>query len=288
MALKDVDTSGWIAGELKFEEALAPSLETSIRITADGLSFFAFHRDLPEKSRVATIGFDSPDWLEGLKSVFFSHSVLSLPYRSTKLFVDGGAGYVVIPTDLKPLGIVEDWVEPSLRTARKQVYTVPLTDLSARIETVVRGGVYDFCRRSFPIPHFDHLQRVLISSAMRYTRRIDASVVMVIWSQGYVDVTVSASGQLLFANRFDTPQVLDVLYYVTAVWRQFDLDPTKDHLRVYASPDTKDEEWLMEKLGQSIKHLGFNDYPGLLLAPQQLSKISSLLPPEFILDTLCE
>lgn len=287
MIRKDIDSTRWLAEDLKYEETLALSLDTSIRITADGLSFCGFHREKPEESKVAFIPFEGGDMVESLKSVFFSYPTLSLPFKTTRVFADDGSGYTLVPTDLKPVASSNDWVVSSLDTEGKHVLSIPLNDTPATIETAVRSDLYEFCQRSFAFPRFDHLQRPLIAAAMRYTRRVHPAVVMVILGNGYTDITLARNGQLLLANRFDTPQAMDVLYFVTAVWRQFDLDPTSDHLCLYMHP-AKDVEVPMEKLGTSIRHLSLNTYHGLIADPRVVSDRKLQLPPEFILDNLCE
>lgn len=287
MTRKNIDSSGWLAEDLRFEETLALSLDTSIRITAGGLSFLGFHRKHPEESKAAFIPFEEGDIVESLKAAFFSHPTLSLPFKTTKVFADDGSGYVLVPTDLKPVASSSDWVASGLETDGKHVLSVELNDSPATIETVVRSDLYEFCQRSFAFPRFDHLQRPLIAAALRYTRRVHPIVVMVILGNGHTDITLAKNGQLLLANRFDTPQVMDVLYFVTAVWRQFDLDPVHDHLCLYTHP-TKDVGVLTEKLGASISHMTLNAYHGLIVDPKVVSDTKLQLPPEFILDNLCE
>ena len=287
MTRKDIDSSRWLAEDLRYEETLALSLDTSIRITADGLSFWGFHRERPEESKVAFIPFEGGDMVASLKSVFFSHPTLSLPFKTTNIFADDGTGYTLIPSDLRSVASPNDWVASSLETGGKHILSVPLNDTPATIETAVRSDLYEFCQRSFAFPRFDHLQRPLIAAAMRYTRRVHPAVVMVIVGNGYTDITLAKDGQLLLANRFDTPQSMDILYFVTAVWRQFDLAPANDHLCLYAHP-AKDTAALMEKLESSIRHLTLNTYHGSIIDPKVVSDRKMALPPEFILDNLCE
>ncbi|MDO4771721.1 DUF3822 family protein [Porphyromonas sp.] len=287
MVRYDIESSGWLAEDLKYNETLAHSLDTSIRITADGLSFFCFRRDVPADSKVTFVPFGGGDMVEGLKAAFFAHPTLSLPFKTTRIFADDGTGYVLIPDDLKAVATSQEWVAPSINTTGKHVFSVHFNDTPASIETAVRSDLYEFCQRSFAFPHFDHLQRPLVSVAMRYTRREHPVVVMAILGSGYVDLTLAREGQLLLANRFETPDLMDVLYFVTAVWRQFSLDPSRDHLCLYALP-ARDVSPLMQKLGISIAHLSLNRYHGLMVAPEVATNPKLQLPPEFILDNLCE
>ncbi len=288
MTYPDIDLSRWIAEGLRFEETQAQSLDTSIRITADGLYFLGIHRGKIQESKAAYLRFTEAV-PEALKNVFFAHPTLSLPFRSTRLYLDDGSGYTLVPDDLEPTGTgAEEWLSPVIDTRGKHTLSVHLDDAPASISYAVEEELYEFCQRSFVFPRFDHPQRPLTSAVMRYTRRHYPKAMMAILNDKYMDVALARQGSLLLANRYPIADHADVLYFVTALWRRFALDPTADHLHLYTAFTAIDGDIVAQHLSPSIAHLYLNDYPGLCLLPKALASANLKIPPELILDNLCE
>lgn len=277
------DLSRWHAEQLSIDEKSAQSIETSIRITAGGLFFFGRHTGDLSECRAAYFPFEG-DMEQGLKELFYTHSALSLPFRATHIYIDEGEGYVVVPKDLQAAGSAHDWLAACMPLQKRVPQLIEIDDMAAQIAFSTDRALYEFCQRSFSLPHFDHLARPLASATLRYSRRTYPRVLAVRLGSSSLDVVCAVEGQLLLCNRYAISRdAVDALYFVTALWRQLGLSQQEDHLLLYG----QHLEPLEQLLHDRITHLYSNLYPGLLVDTKELNKMGLHLPPEIILDTLC-
>lgn len=225
-------------------------------------------------------------FLEGLKKVFFEESILSLPYKTTHIFIEGGS-YTLVPNDLESTASPELW--SSLLTPIEEQHILSQT-ISVEQMTLLYSvplELYNFCQRSFSLPTYSHSMQPFISFATRLGRQSEPKLLMVRLGQSQMDVLYVADGVLQLSSRYEVKNDVDVLYFITAIWRQFYLSQESVPLYLYPYQSTIYSESLLEKLREHISRIEVNYFPATGMIDNILSKVINELPPEFILQLIC-
>lgn len=225
---------------------------------------------------------------EGLKKAFFEHPILSLPFRNTHLYIDQGS-YALLPTAVDGSGTPELWSELCGKSDDREVLTLPLLGEQMVLHYTVPMEVYRFCQRSFSLPSYGHVLQPLIATSIQLSRQSEPALVMMRKSGEYADVIYAADGQLQLANRYRVMSDEDVMYYITALYRQFYLSSQSVPLYLYSEELPDKMGVLVEKLSEFIGRVEINKYHSAIFPDEKIkAEYADVLVPEFILTLLCE
>lgn len=217
----------------------------------------------------------------GLKQFFFDQPLLSLPYRSTHICIVDESSYALIPQDLGHAATPEQWLSVVTELGERQVLTEEFSQEQITLAYSISRELYDFCQRSFSLPSYGHTAKPLISSAIMLSRKGNGKLIMAQYRSHTLDIIVAEQGHLLLANRYKVLGESDLLYYLTAVIRQYRLSPEEDTLYFYTRAKV---EQLENSLRESFEHVYMNHYPRLKVSPD----LSLEVPTPFVLNLLCE
>lgn len=194
----------------------------------------------------------------GMQELFWEYPIFSLPYKSTTITVNDGAPFVIIPDDLVDSTSPEEWLSLSADTEGRRVLTQALSEERISVVYSIRKELFDFCKRSFSIPLFTHNVSTQIIHTIRQTRIKSPKILSAYIDRNFIQIVVSDSGELLLANRYRIGSDADCLYYLTAIYRQFSLDPHVDPIYLYSCGYYIQ---FIEELKKSIDHVHLNNYP---------------------------
>lgn len=181
--------------------------------------------------------FSPTSGIEEKKEAILASPLLTLPFKSTTLYLEDGSPYIIVPSALQlSPEIQEGWVQlalehhPQLATLSCTLHEPPATLLWN-----THQELFHFCLRTFPMARFEHPITTLIQEAITYSRLHHPRVLLVQVTNEWADLIYCQEGELELANRQSTLAVPDLLYHITALWRQFALQPEQDHLRLIAT-----------------------------------------------------
>ncbi len=224
---------------------------------------------------------------QGLTQAFFLLPELAYPYHSLRVLVDYGSSYVLVPDDFLRQGTdATSWLS-SNRDLDAHPIIVPLPDLRCSIVYSLPKDVFEFCNRSFVVPQFDHPLRSTIEVTVRGSRLVEGCrmAAVLYFDEGYVDIVVASQGMIRLCNRYPFRSDIDILYYITSVWRQQQMTTERDHLYLYGSEGAPVLISLLSRIEHSIPLLHLNDY-SLLISPDaplgSIRQAEPHLPASFI------
>lgn len=198
----------------------------------------------------------------GVAGAFFLMPEAAFPYSRVQVLVDSSDSYVLVPQDFIRRGVESaDWlVRPVAEHSRP--FSIPIGDLGYTLLYTLPTEVYDFCVRSFVISHPDHPVRPMLGAGVRRSRGASGVYMTVLLSEdeGYVDVVVASDGQTLHANRYKVRSEVDVLYYVTSIWRRHQMESPRDSLYLYGNETHTITSALLPLITPAITSLHINDY----------------------------
>ena len=193
----------------------------------------------------------------GMQKLFWDHPLLSLPFRSSTILVEDGSPFAIVPEDLMDSASPENWLSLTTELEGRKVLTKAIEEEHLYIIYSVNRELFDFCQRSFSLPTFEHHISTQITYTLRKSRREHPQVVTAYISKGFIQVAVAKSGELLLANLYKMVSDADCLYYITALYRQFKLDPHAVPLYLFTyNPEPSIKQLLEESLGNIV----LNDY----------------------------
>lgn len=225
--------------------------------------------------------------MEGLKKTFFEEPLLSLPYKATHIYLDQWR-YTLLPNDLDKSGTPELWSALHSSIEEHHVLSQQISSEQMIIHYTVPLELYDFCQRSFSLPTYNHTLQPLIALATRLSRKSEPKLVMMRVGKAVVDVLYVTDGVLELVNRYQVRNEVDILYFVTALWRQYFLSSETVPLYLYNSDSPYLTDAFLDQLGEYISRVELNYYPRLLCPEELIKRHETELPPEFILQLLCE
>ncbi|MDO4789581.1 MAG: DUF3822 family protein [Porphyromonas sp.] len=213
-------------------------LHTSIRITADGLSFYA--KDKESETPIIFSHYPytetslSLPLTERVKELLYRNPQLSHPFISTKIFVEP-LEVVIIPEELsqgKPLALTKHSLEES-DEEKKDILLNISGGSGMAVSFSVSEALYSLGVRSFSNPSYSHIITELIRSSVTLSLETSSKVTCASFTSGCVNIAVAEQGKLLLGNNFIAPQSEDAIYHITRVWRGLGMDALKDHLLLW-------------------------------------------------------
>lgn len=270
----------------QLNEQTAASYNAFVLITSKSIRLFAqhttshgtyFYRDVRHA--------DALDG--GITRSFYILPELAYSYRSIRLYVDFGSKYILVPDDFLGQGLDPvEWLSADALEGHHPL-SVNVADQRCSILYTLPDEVYEFCNRSFVVRQFEHPLEPAIEAAVRRSRTREGIVMTALVRdvEGYVDVIMVHRGQIMLSNRYAFSNEVDILYYLTSLWRQSEMMNPRDHLYIYgASGDTVTSK-LSRLMEEAIDHLHLNDYGDLIADRSNLSDILKSdpeLPESFI------
>lgn len=218
----------------------------------------------------------------GMQDLFWEYPIFSLPYKSTTIMINDGAPFVVVPEDLFDSAKAEDWLSISTNTEERQILTESISDGRLVVVYSIRKVLFDFCKRSFSTPTFSHNIGTQITYTLRQSRTKTPKLLSAYVDKHFIQIVVTESGELLLANTFRIGAASDCLYYITAAYRQFGLNPYSDPIHLYASSYY---EQLHDEISLSIQEVETNHH---LTQERKKTHTYSLIHPLELLHILCE
>lgn len=234
---------------LSAKEALG--VEARITLENEMIFFLAEEQEADKPilaTSISTIGSDEG----GMQQLFWSHPLLSLPFKSTTILVEDGAPFAIIPEDLFDSASPEDWLALTTDLEGRKVLTKAIEEEHLHIVYSVNKELFDFCQRSFSLPSFGHYISTQVIYTLRKSRREHPQLVTAYISKEFIQVVVARSGELLLANLYRIVSESDCLYYITALYRQFQLDPHSDPLYLFTN---RPQESIQQLLDSSVEKI---------------------------------
>mgnify|MGYP004497036073 CR=1 FL=1 len=221
---------------------------------------------------------------DGLQRLINDLPILSFPFRSTEISFQDDSPFVVIPEDLTSGATPSEWLSIAGDISNKEPLCCDFDEEQLRVIYSIPLDVYGFCSRSFSMPHFGHSLLPHIRISLRNSRIQTKQLVSVIYESDQLQVVVACEGSLLLANRYSVAGLNDILYYITAIYRQFKLDPSCVPLYLYSSHISPQ---LTSDLRQYISTIAINEFRGLEIG-EIMAKQYRKIPPHTIWELLCE
>lgn len=239
---------------ISIEEAL--QMESYLIIGRSELQFAVYSSNTSDPVFISHIPIMDSE--EGLMPLFWEHPLLSLPFKVCHVSIVDDGAFVVVPDDLIESAGSQQWLGVSTDMRGRKVQIDPIPEERLSVVYSIRKELFDFCLRSFPSPLFFHSITALIKQAVRLSRRESPHLLVAYAKEGQLQTVVASEGQLLLANRYRVATDEDILYYVTALYRQFKFNPQHDPLYLYT-----DNSSLDPKLNGYVSQLKINEYPNL-------------------------
>lgn len=220
---------------------------------------------------------------KSLEELFFEYPVLQESYRDIALLINDGTPYNIIPNDLLSHIPQEDLWLKEVVTPHRTILRTEIKDQSYTLLYSVDSNLYTFCERSFSLHSYCHPVSSLILANGIYTRCHTPQSMLVAVNGEKSNIVYSKEGCLMLANQYTTPKSTDLLYYITALWRQFELLNSDTALILLG--DISDE--IIQNITPRIKNVHINDYT--LWRGHQVSTINTegfKLPPELYLHLI--
>lgn len=207
---------------LSANEAL--TLDARITLEGEEIFFLAWSEESDKPllaARFSTAGANEG----GMQQLFWNHPLLALPFKSSTLLVEDGSPFAIVPEDLFDSALPENWLSLTTELEGRKVLTKAIEEEHLYIIYSVNRELFDFCQRSFSLPTFGHHISTQLVHTLRMSRREHPEVVTAYIGREHLQVVVARSGELLLANLYRIVSEADCLYYITALYRQFKLDP---------------------------------------------------------------
>lgn len=231
-------------------------LHTSIRITTDGLSFYA--RD--KESSALLVSFSTPfpestlslSLSERVKEVLFLHTPLSLPFHSTKIFVEP-LEVMLMPEELSQkstLGFTQHALTEDAEEKKELILRIPHNGGMA-MSFSMDEPLYSLGLRSFSNPSYHHILAELIRQSVEASLTTGSKVVHAAFSGGSLNVAAAEQGKLLLGNSVIAPRAEDAIYHLTRIWRGLGMNAHNDSLTLWA--EGADSPTLSLYFGERIK-----------------------------------
>ena len=212
----------------KEEQSLSANeaLTLDARITLEGEEIFFLAWSEESDKPLLTARFSTAGANEGgMQQLFWNHPLLALPFKSSTLLVEDGSPFAIVPEDLFDSASPENWLSLTTELEGRKVLTKAIEEEHLYIIYSVNRELFDFCQRSFSLPTFGHHISTQLVHTLRMSRREHPEVVTAYIGREHLQVVVARSGELLLANLYRIVSEADGLYYITALYRQFKLDP---------------------------------------------------------------
>lgn len=272
---------------LELDPQMALNAEIYVLLKERTLTFLLFLKKEGEVQLwLSNMALEAPT-LEGLKKVFYEHPLLSLPYKASNIYFDVGS-YTLVPKDLDHSGTPELWSSIHSPIEDQFVLSQIISTEQMVLHYSVPLELYNFCQRSFSLPTYGHSLQPMISFATRLSRQCEPNLVMTCFGENQMDVIYVSNGQLQLCSRYQISSEADILYFITALWRQFFLSQETVPLYIYGHQPSMLTESLMRRLKDQIGRVVVGYFPVHKCPQELLTKHKSELPPELIIQLLCE
>lgn len=251
---------------------LATRIQSSIRITADGLCFYTrTPSDDPEQNAVLSSTYykyedGDFDKTTALKNIFFREKNLSMPFAATHLFIEPSEA-LVMPRELLSDGQQDLGMNFCQRTSKQVLQKQSLHGLSGiDLFFHLPEDMMLFAQRSFSMPSFKHPLSVLIPKSVKASLQSSRKQLYVLCGHGLLSVALSCQGDLLLANSWETPDLDASKYHFTHVWRSMGLQAEHDALCLYADSATELEQYLRPRIQDMTVYDAPKDLADLFLS----------------------
>lgn len=228
--------------------SVANSYELSIRLWSDGLTFL--RRELGTSSNINEpyeyLAFETghADHATAVKELFFHHELLTLPYKSVKVYYQA-KNFVLVPQALYEEGRGDYWLRSAVMppTSYEQIVldlALPNQDKILLLDW--DKSLHDFIRRTHLASTFIPSSALLIDENERQSRLQSGNCVAVNIDRYSIEIFVFKSGQIRFANSFPLSQgdassvQEELIFYLISVWNNLELNPEADLVKIYLAP----------------------------------------------------
>lgn len=252
--------------------SVANSYELSIRLWSDGLTFL--RRDLGtatkshEPHQYLPFETGHTDYATAVKELFFRHELLTLPYKSVKVYYQA-KNFVLVPQALYEEGRGDYWLRSAVMppTTHEQIvldHALPNQDKILLLDW--DKALYDFIRRTHLASTFIPSTALLIDENERLSRLQSGNCVAVNINRHSIEIYVFKSGQIRFANSFPLSQgdgnslQEELIFYLISVWNSLELQPEADLVKIYLAPKFEldvNSDTLLSTLSPFIRNVEF-------------------------------
>lgn len=230
----------------------------SIRISPDGFSFSGIIPDKRDSFFYRQISFDrSKDYASSLKDAFFEEECLAWSYKKVSICCFTPC-YLFVPEsfyddDKKLLLMQYAFLTP------QEVLSTPLIAGQNRIVYGIEQEVYEFLCRSFVNPEFIHHLSYPFKAWKQQNELAFSAHMYVLLHKKSIDIGCFKRGEPVFLNSFNYTSPDDVMYFITCVWKQMEMNQLKDRLLIFGDPGYKKE--LMLNLKNYIQYVSDMELP---------------------------
>lgn len=275
----------------QLSESNATTFNAQVLITSTSIKLLAQQAEQPECYSFRTVKHTDSE-VQGLDQAFFLLPELAYPYHSLRVSVDFGSSFVLVPDDFTQQGMEpEVWLAQQRTVEALHPMVESIGDLRCSIVYSLPEEVYEFCNRSFVVPQFYHPIRPTMEMAVRHSRMADGIHMTAVLhaDEGYMDAMLVTQGQVKLCNRYSFRNEVDILYYLTSLWRQHEMQTPRDYMYIFGDSDARILQALVPHLQSAITHLHVNDYSFALAPDTHLDAIRTSephLPESFIFAQL--
>ena len=220
----------------------------------------------------------------GLQELLSLYPILSLPYRCTHVMVHDNSPFVVLPESLSGSATSEEWLSLSTDIHSQKVLSADFEEEKLKLVYTVSQEFYEFVTRSFSMPVFTHSVEPHLRVVLRQSRLQSQQFISVLLDKDTLQVVLAKDGQLLLANAYTIVTENDLLYYITAIYRHFKLNPTEVPLFLYSRENNDTVIGRLRENIATVKHNYFQQYDFEINSKSHENPI----PTPIIWQVLCE
>ena len=238
-------------GEIDFKKSEQYIL--SIRLSADGFSFFIHHPQNENVSHTSYSVNSSYSMTANVKKMLATTEVLGYSYQTVNILVDTPR-FTLVPFDLFEDEQTEEFFH--LNFPKKENETI-LCNILGKNNVALLFGIdkhtHQLLAEQFPKARIF----ACISPLMEYfhtrSRENDTKNLYVHFHADKMDIFAFDKGKLLLINSFQCKHTPDKVYYMLYIWQQLGFSQEKDQL--WLAGNIEAEEELMTELNKFIRNV---------------------------------
>ena len=169
--------------------------------------------------------------LKCFQQFFFENDWLSLPYRQVKV-INHSYCFTFVPSLIFKEQDKQQYLDFNFSEYEGKILTQSLHQPDLTLIHVLPQVAYDFFQRTFVKVEYLHHLSPQVAYCWNKNRTNNANKVYANIQLDSLDILVFSHNQFLLGNSFNIQGGDDYLYYLLLIWKQFELDQSRDFLYV--------------------------------------------------------
>lgn len=199
----------------------------SIRFAADGFSFCA-------DGNRRNITFDSKSGFHHSMAVCLCEPDMWENFNTVNIEIDD-LTYSLIPSSVfreSDCTTIMKFNYPNVNFKKYVIRPDYINGFDITNIYAIDNELNEFIQTHFPYATVSHLSTSLISKALKHSKKSEENEVWCYITNTHIFVALANNGNLLLANNFTVNGESDVLYYIGAIFTQYDLSQTRTPLYI--------------------------------------------------------